>query len=70
MIGVRRLPEPLPIEIVLVQDTPEESEETDPLAKIIEKAQAKQGNVEIAKPNVDDFEEITKKVQSEKDTAL
>ncbi|MDZ7718385.1 MAG: hypothetical protein U5K72_06135 [Balneolaceae bacterium] len=70
MLGVRQLPQPLPVEIVLVPDAPEEIEEADALTQIVEESQVNPEQLDIAEPESEEFEEITKRVQSEKDVSF
>lgn len=70
MIGVRQLPQPLPIEIVLVPDAPDDVEETDPLTQIVEDKQTDQENIEVSEPEPQKFKEIAEKVQNDNETTL
>ena len=69
MLGVRELPRPLPVEIALVPDTPEESDQ-DPLAQIVDEAQADQEDIAISEPQPEELEEIAEEVQPDEDETI
>lgn len=69
MLGVRQLPRPLPVEIVLVPDTPEESDEFDVLTDIVEEAQPDLENI-VIEPEPKELDEIAQEVQANQEQSL
>lgn len=69
MIGVKELPEPLPVEIVLIPDAPEEGNELDLLAEIVKAAQPDMNDI-VVEPEPRKISEITEAVQVEKDVSI
>ncbi len=67
MIGVKELPEPLPVEIALVPDTPEEINDLDLLAEIVNKAQPNMEDI-VVEPEPEIVKEIAGETSNEEDT--
>lgn len=72
MLGVRKLPRPLPIEIVLVPDVTEEDDEMGGLAEIVEEAdvQPDMEDVVVIEPEPNELDEIAVEVQEDQQPSL
>lgn len=67
MIGVRELPEPLPVEIVLVPDTPEENNDFALLTEILKAAQPDIDDI-VIEPEPKIVKETVEAVKADEDT--
>jgi hypothetical protein len=69
MLGVKRLPNPLPVEIVLVPDAPEEDDEFSILAEIIKEAQPNLEDI-VIEPEPKELDEIAEELQANQGQSL